>query len=248
MMNSSAIGFIPARYGSTRLPAKPLADIHGRPMIWHVWSRAARAAELRTVYVATDDERIARACEEFGAPYVLTDPALPSGSDRVWAAAVAQQVEAEILVNIQGDEPLLQPEIIDSMVRALRATPWASVSTPVTPLTNPEELAKPSVVKVALAEATMNGLYFSRSPIPFDRDGSGAVRYYKHLGLYAWRRDALREFVSAPPSPLELAEQLEQLRLLELGHRIVCVHTEASLHAVDTPDDLEYVRSVIAAQ
>jgi 3-deoxy-manno-octulosonate cytidylyltransferase (CMP-KDO synthetase) len=245
---AGVIAVIPARYASKRLPGKPLADIGGRPMIRHVVERTARASLVDRVIVAADDERVQAAVTAFGGEVVMTDPALPSGTDR--CAAVARTVtEATIVVNVQGDEPLIEPEVIDASVRPLLDDATVSVATPVRVITKAEELENPHIPKVVL-DRNGNCLYFSRSPIPFYRDGPrdrwpGSHRYYRHIGLYVFRRDVLLRFSSLPPAALELAERLEQLRLLEYGIPIRGVTTNYDSLPVDTPEDLERVRTIL---
>lgn len=247
--SSTAIGIIPARYGSTRLPAKPLVDILGKSMIQRVWEAAINSEELDQVVVATDDARIAHHCEEFGATTVMTDPRLPSGTDRVHAALeLLRKREGrvmDIVVNIQGDEPLLEPQLIDDLVRALRNTSWASAATTFARTTDRAEIFSSNVVKIAMNDAR-RALYFSRSPIPHCRDYAedewGAHQVFaKHYGIYAYRIETLNRFVSLAPSPLELTEKLEQLRLLEDGASFLCVETLAQLIAVDTQEDVDRV-------
>ncbi len=234
------VAIIPARYGSTRLPGKPLSDIHGKTLIERVHERVRGATTLDRILVATDDERVAAAVRRFGA-------------DRL--AEAARSLEAEIVVNVQGDEPMLDPAGVDAAVRALKDEPGLEMSTLSLPLGDAEKMLSPSVVKV-VTDAAGNALYFSRSPIPFVRLGSAgdmkaeeAVRRRlarKHVGLYAYRREALRHFASLPQAPLEEAEGLEQLRALHHGMRIRVVPMDGvSGVAVDTPRDLERVRALL---
>jgi 3-deoxy-manno-octulosonate cytidylyltransferase (CMP-KDO synthetase) len=250
------VGIIPARYGSKRLPGKPLSDIHGKTLIERVHARACAARSLDRVMVATDDERIATAVRSFGGLAVLTSPHHPSGTDRLAEAARAIE-DAEIVVNIQGDEPLLDPAAIDAAVAVLVEDPDLPIATLSVPLRSEKDMLSPSVVKVVTDEAG-NALYFSRAPIPHTRLGNGDGRVSaqhsitrglarQHVGLYAYRRDALVRFASLPPSPLEEAEELEQLRALHYGLRIrvVAVEGESGM-AVDTPEDLERVRALLS--
>jgi 3-deoxy-manno-octulosonate cytidylyltransferase (CMP-KDO synthetase) len=250
------VAIIPARFASTRLPGKPLSEIHGRTMIERVYERVRAAREVGRVVVATDDERIARAVRAFGGEAAMTSPEHPSGTDRV--AEAARGIEAEVIVNVQGDEPMLDPAAIDAAARALLDDPALPMATPSLPLRRVEEMLASSVVKVVV-DARGDALYFSRSPIPHVRLGasgdpraaaeaavaSGLAR--KHVGLYAYRREALLRFASLPPSPLEQAEGLEQLRALYHGMRIrvVPVDGEGGV-AVDTLEDLERVRALLA--
>jgi 3-deoxy-manno-octulosonate cytidylyltransferase (CMP-KDO synthetase) len=250
------VAIIPARFGSTRLPGKPLSDIHGKPMIQHVWERARTARRLDRVLVATDDDRIARAARGFGAEAVLTSPRHPSGTDRV--AEAAASIDADVVVNVQGDEPMLADGWIDAAVEPLLSEPQLAMSTLSLPLVDPEQMLAPSVVKV-VSDLRGDALYFSRSPLPHVRLGAGGDLRASareavarglgriHVGLYAYRREALMRLASLPPSPLEEAEGLEQLRALQDGMRIrvVPVRGEATV-AVDTPQDLERVRELMA--
>jgi 3-deoxy-manno-octulosonate cytidylyltransferase (CMP-KDO synthetase) len=249
------VAIIPARYGSTRLPGKPLSDIHGKTLIQRVHERVRGATSLDRVLVATDDERIATAVRAFGGEAVMTSRHHPTGTDRL--AEAARTVEADIFVNVQGDEPFLDPAGIDAAVRALVDEPSLPLSTLSLPLRDAEEMLRPSVVKVVV-DLRGDALFFSRSPIPFVRlaDGGdlraaaaaavtrGLAR--KHVGLYAYRRDALLRLATLPPSPLEMAEGLEQLRALHHGLRIRVVPLLGDPGpAVDTPEDLERVRALL---
>lgn len=232
-----ALGVIPARYGATRFPGKPLATLCGKPMIQCVYERAKQATLLDRIIIATDDERIAAAVRQCGGEAVMTPSALPSGTDRV--AAVARDLAFEVIVNIQGDEPLMEPAMIDQVVQALTDDPQLPIATLCKRLTAAEDIANPNVVKVA-RDARDRALYFSRSPIPFKR-GTVQPTYWKHLGIYGYRKASLLQFVACPPTPLEQAEQLEQLRALEHGMRIGVFETAHDTIAVDTPEDLRKV-------
>ena len=245
-MNTSipCYGIIPARYDSSRFPGKPLADIWGRPMFWHVYAHAKRASVLRNIVLATDDERIAEAALEWEIPCVMTRRDHASGTDRVFEAASKLGVEPHaVIVNIQGDEPALDPAVIEQLIRPfLDGT--VQVSTLATPI-SPERAASPNQVKVVTA-ANGDALYFSRSRIPFDREG-GDGEILGHIGLYAFRMGALERFVSLPQSPLEKREKLEQLRFLENGVPIRVARVEGyEAHGVDTPEDLETIRELLA--
>src|SRR5437870_6149735 len=248
------VAIIPARFGSTRLPGKPLSDIHGKTMIERVWERARAASLPERVLVATDDERIAAAVRRFGGEAVMTSSAHATGTDRLAEAAGA--LDADIVVNVQGDEPMLDPAGIDAAVRPLVEDPQLPVGTLSLPLVDVDEMLSPSVVKV-VTDAAGDALYFSRSPIPHVRTGGGAREAAaaalarglarKHVGLYAFRRAALLRFAALPRSPLEEAEGLEQLRALHHGMRIRVVAMEgAGSVAVDTAEDLERVRALLA--
>lgn len=247
-MNGSlkAVGVIPARWQATRLPGKPLAEIAGRPMIRHVYERASQAATLSRVLVATDDERILAAVREFGGEAVLTAPDHRSGTDRV--AEAAEQLAADVVVNIQGDEPLVDPAAIDSLVAPFESDPALAMTTLAVPIRHAGEIEDPGVVKVVVDRQGC-ALYFSRFPIPFVRDQNAArSSRLKHLGLYGYRADFLQAFSRLEPTPLEQAEALEQLRALENGERIFVVLTEHDAVSVDTPEDLARVRALVEQQ
>ena len=231
------VAVIPARYHSTRLPGKPLADIAGRPMIEHVYGRAAAAVGVDAVVVATDDQRIVEAVEGFGGLARLTSPTHRSGLDRV--AEVAGDLDCDIVVNVQGDEPLLEPEMIAEVIRPLLSDPSLQMSTLRRRILDPAEIGNPDVVKVVV-DVAGNALYFSRSPIPYARAGAGQI--FKHVGLYAYRRPFVRELASRPQTPLEIAESLEQLRALEHGFVIQTAETAHDTIGVDTQEDLDRVR------
>jgi len=235
---------IPARYGSTRLPGKALADIDGRPMIEHVYRRASDARTVDAVIVATDDERIARAVDAFGGMAVMTRADHPTGTDRL--AEVAAALESDILVNVQGDLPFITPDPIDSAVRAVRDNPALSMSTLRRRITEAAELSNPSVVKVVVG-LDGRALYFSRTALPFVRAGQPPVPVWKHIGLYVYRRDFLLHYATLPPTPLERAESLEQLRALEHGYAIGTVETTTDTVEVDTPEDLDRARRLVEA-
>ena len=246
-MRTPVIAIIPARYASARLPGKPLADINGQPMIRHVVERTARASLVERVIVATDDERVRASVAGFGGEALLTDPELPSGTDR--CAAIARTLpDASIIVNVQGDEPLIDPALVDATIQPLLDDPGLAAATPVRRISSTEELENPHIPKVVLDRAG-NCVYFSRSPIPFFRDApfghwAKLHPYYRHIGLYVFRRDMLLRFSNLPPTPLELAEHLEQLRLIENGFTIRGVITGYDSIPVDTPQDLEKVRAM----
>ncbi len=237
---------IPARYGSSRFPGKPLTDIGGRPMVRWVMERAAAARGGASVAVATDDDRIARAVEAFGGRVVLTPSELRSGSDRVAAAAEALGLpESDLVVNVQGDQPLLPPALIEEICAPLDRDPGLGMATPVVAISDPAELTDPNHVKVALAH-NGDALYFSRATIPFPREG-GIVTTYKHLGVYAFTRPCLRAFAAWPSGRLEEIEKLEQLRALEQGQRVRCVVTRHDSPEVDRPADAARVAALLAA-
>jgi 3-deoxy-manno-octulosonate cytidylyltransferase (CMP-KDO synthetase) len=242
-MNPRVVGLIPARYASKRFPGKALADLLGKPLLQHVVERAAQARSLSEVVVATDDPRIADAVRGFGGKVEMTAASHPSGTDRI--AEVAQHLECDLVVNIQGDEPLIIPAEIDAAVAPLlddATIPMGTLACPL-PLA---QATDPNAVKVVVG---VNGfaLYFSRAPIPHLRDGhaGGASPYLLHIGLYVYRRDVLLKLASLPPTPLEERERLEQLRALEHGIRIRVVTTGHPSIGVDTPEDLERVRRML---
>jgi 3-deoxy-manno-octulosonate cytidylyltransferase (CMP-KDO synthetase) len=215
-------------------------------MIEHVYRRAASAPSVNAVVVATDDVRIASAVERFGGIARLTRSSHRTGTDRL--AEVAEDLPCDIVVNVQGDEPLIEPQVIEDVIAPLEADPTLQMSTVRRRITDEAEYTNPHVVKVVV-DADGTALYFSRSPIPFARDGSrGAVGAYKHVGLYAYRRSFLLAFARLQPTPLEMAESLEQLRALEHGFRIGTVEIQHDSIGVDTPEDLERARRLVAAE
>ena len=233
---------IPARYGSTRFPGKALADLGGRPLVVRVAERAAAVGSADRVVVATDDARIADAVSDAGYEAVLTGEHA-SGSDRV--GEVAARIPAGIVVNLQGDEPVFDPADMDRLVAVLREDPGVDISTLAVPFTDPDAWADPNVVKVVCGDAG-NALYFSRAPIPGafpGRAGEPWRRAMLHVGVYAYRAEALKRFLDLPPSPLEETEGLEQLRALEAGLRIRVIRAAGRAGGVDTPQDLERLRS-----
>jgi 3-deoxy-manno-octulosonate cytidylyltransferase (CMP-KDO synthetase) len=239
----NAVGIIPARYGATRFPGKPLVPIAGKPLLQHVVEGARGAKRLRDVIVATDDARIAAACAAFGARAVMTSPAHATGSDRI--AEAAAQLDAEIVVNVQGDEPLIAGFVIDAVVDALLAAPECAIATAVHRADADAE-ADPNRVKVAL-DRSGDALYFSRAPIPYAFAGDAAPARWQHVGLYAYRREALLELVKLPQTPAERAERLEQLRALEHGMRIRCAVIDGWRSVpVDVPDDLARALAALA--
>jgi len=233
------VAVIPARFRSTRLPGKPLALIAGRTMIEYVYHRASQASAVDAVIVATDDDRIASTVSAFGGTAVMTLATHLTGTDRL--AEVALHLDSEIIVNVQGDEPLIDADAIAAAAHLLRDRPADLISTLRRRTTDPHELTNPAVVKVVV-DAHGYALYFSRAPIPFTRPGHVAPPMWKHLGLYAYRREFLLRLAALPPTSLEQAEGLEQLRVLEHGFRIATVETTTDTIGVDTPDDLERVR------
>jgi 3-deoxy-manno-octulosonate cytidylyltransferase (CMP-KDO synthetase) len=240
------VAIIPARYGSTRLPGKPLVDLAGKPMIQRVYERTRQARLVGRVVVATDDRRVAEAVHRFGGTVELTPGDLRSGSDRVAFVAKAMN-DAAIVVNVQGDEPLIEPAMIDEVIKPVLDEPSVDVGTLVRRIENAEEPANPNIVKVVI-DAKGFAMYFSRSPIPYARNRQSAAELYKHIGLYVYRRDFLMTFASLPETTLERTEQLEQLRVLEHGYRMKTVVTEYDSIPVDTPADVEMVRRLLQEQ
>jgi 3-deoxy-manno-octulosonate cytidylyltransferase (CMP-KDO synthetase) len=241
---------VPARYASTRLPGKPLADIDGKPMIQWVYERVGRASLVNDVIVATDDGAIFDAVSGFGGKAVMTSPDHPSGTDRL--AEVAEKVDSEIIVNVQGDEPLIEPSVVDACVRPMLEGDPNPVVTPCTRIKSRSDLLNPNAVKVVM-DVQGNALYFSRSPIPYDRDGGPDTAdlsersFFKHIGLYVYRREFLLQYRRMERGPLEMREKLEQLRILENGHKIRVIETEYDSVGVDSPEDLARIRKLVSA-
>lgn len=246
-MNITAI--IPARYGSTRFPGKALADLCGKPMIQHVYERTIQASHISRVIVATDDQRIADAVKRFGGDYVMTSPDHETGTDRL--AEVARGLHDDIIVNVQGDEPLIEPAMIDQAVTPFLADQQLKMGTLKCRIKCLHDFLSPNVVKV-VTDSHGYALYFSRSPLPFFRDkwqdlkdeafASGRMLCHKHVGLYVYQREFLIQYAALPQTPLENAEKLEQLRALENGIRIRVVETDFESLGVDTPEDLNKAR------
>jgi len=255
MLNVWAV--VPARYASSRLPGKPLVSLAGKPMIQHVWERVRRAQKVSRVLVATDDERIRRAVTEFGGEAVMTRAEHRSGTERLAeVAASAASSGAEIFVNVQGDEPLIEPAAVDAAVAILLEDSSVEVATLAVPIATVGDVMDPNVVKVVL-DFEGNALYFSRAPIPWIRDtasgGAGfgppaGSTHLKHLGLYVFRRRALLEFPTFPQGELEKLEQLEQLRWLENGYKIRVVETTHDSVSVDVTEDIARVEKLLQAQ
>lgn len=241
------LAVIPARYASTRLPGKPLSEILGQPMIQRVFERVRRAELVSKAVVATDDKRIQAAVQAFGGEAIITRADHLNGTERV--AEVAVHTEAAVYVNIQGDEPLIDPAAIDSVVAAMLEDESVQIATPCAQIRQKNEIMDPNVVKVA-RDFDANGLYFSRAPIPWVRDSAGTVAatHWKHIGLYAYRRDVLLEYPTLPPGELERLEQLEQLRWLENGYRIRTVETSYDAVSVDVPADIRRVEELIRSR
>lgn len=256
-MSERIVAIIPARYSSSRLPGKPLLDLAGRPMILHVVAQAKRVPAISRVIVATDDERVLRVVQAAGEEAVLTSPDHPSGTDRL--AEVAAQLDADIIVNVQGDEPLIEPATIAAALEPLLKDETLVMSTTSEPIESAADLLNPAVVKV-VTDPDGFALYFSRAPLPFPRaevlaHGSLTAAlaakpellhlFAKHTGLYVYRREFLLQYAKLPPTPLEQTEALEQLRVLENGWRIRVVKVAHRSIGVDTPEDAERVRALL---
>jgi len=236
------VAVIPARYGSSRLPGKPLADILGKPMIQHVYERVLQVPGLDRVVVATDDQRIVDVVRAFGGDVLMTSPDHPSGTDRL--AEVQRSIPADVYLNVQGDEPLVDPTHLSSLVQAMADAPDVGMATLCHPIT-PQEADNPNSVKVVVNRAG-HALYFSRAKVPYVRDAKVQPTYLKHVGVYAYRADVLANFSSLPASELEAAEMLEQLRLMDAGVRIKMVRVEHAAPGVDSPACLERVRRLMS--
>ncbi len=245
---SKALAVIPARYGSTRFPGKPLAKETGKYLIEHVMERAAMATRLGRVIVATDDQRILDAVRGFGGEAMMTGEH-PNGTSRIAevVAALGNEV-GSIVVNVQGDEPEIEPAVIDQLIAGLEADQDAPMATLAADFAPDEDPADPNIVKLVLNPAG-RAMYFSRSLIPFDRDRQGALKPLKHPGLYAYRREFLLKYVTLPATPLEQCEQLEQLRALEHGYAIAVVKAQVRHHGIDTPQQYaDFVRRMSSAR
>jgi 3-deoxy-manno-octulosonate cytidylyltransferase (CMP-KDO synthetase) len=244
---------IPSRYASERLPAKPLAMIRGKTLVERVYRQCSLGKGVDRIYVATDHAEIAREVERFGGTVAMTSPDCASGTDRVAQAAERLGITDGVVINVQGDEPLIDPTVITSLALLMQKNPDVQIATPVSRLTCSEDLTNPNIVKVVMNEH-WNALYFSRQAIPYLRDmGAQAMdrwvdahSFFKHIGVYAYRIKALKQFVAMKESPLERAEHLEQLRLLEAGIPIRCIEVEYESVAIDTPEDIRKVESLIA--
>ncbi len=239
-----AIGVIPARWASTRFEGKMLANLNGRPLIEHVWRQAKKSRILEDVIIACDDKRISDAAVNFGAKVVMTAQDHPSGTDRI--AEAVSNISTQVVVNIQGDEPLIDPQVIDRLAQALLEDASLVMATVIKRISRQEEAENPNVVK-ALLDCQKNALYFSRAMIPYNREKKPFCDgvYYKHLGIYAYRKDFLLGFKNLPFSHLEATEKLEQLRVLEAGYKIKTIETDHDTIGVDTPEDLVSVEKIL---
>ncbi|MEO8440048.1 MAG: 3-deoxy-manno-octulosonate cytidylyltransferase [Spartobacteria bacterium] len=232
---TKTVGIIPARWGSTRFPGKPLHPIAGKPLLRHVWEACRRARALDTVIIATDDMRIAEVAFSWGAEVSLTRPGHASGTDRI-AEVAAKLRGVSHIINIQGDEPQVEPKLINQLARTMQRNPGIEMITAVHPFSDPADAQSPHQVKAVL-DHEGRALYFSRHAIPYPRDTSARITYFRHQGIYGYRRELLLRFVRWKQSPLEQAEALEQLRALENGVKIHVVVTQSGSPGVDTPDD-----------
>lgn len=237
------VGVIPARYSSTRFPGKPLALIKGKPLIQHVYEQVTKSRELQSVIVATDHKEIEAIVKQFGGQVIMTSTSHETGSDRI--AEVTTKTNGDFFVNIQGDEPLIQADLIDELIKQAKVTPSA-VITAKTKIKAKEDIENPNVVKV-VTDKNGKALYFSRSPIPYNRSKK-EINYYKHLGIYCYPKTILQEFVRTEPTPYEQVEVLEQLRMLESGISIYVVETENDAIGVDTPEDIEKVEKYLGGK
>ena len=249
------VAVIPARWDSTRLKGKVLADINGKPMIQHVWERVSRAREVDEVVIAVDKEKVLKVVESFGARAIFTSPEQPSGTDRL--AEIASTVEADVFINIQADEPLVHPLMVDELAQVFEYERGIQMATLIKRIHRKEEITDPNVVKVVVDRKGF-ALYFSRGPIPYvsagnigetagtPEGGDISGRYFKHIGLYSYTKDFLFTYTNLPKSTLELDEKLEQLRVLEHGYKIKTIETRYETIGVDTQEDLEKVREVLA--
>ena len=240
---NKAVGIIPARWSSTRFPGKPLHLIAGKPLLQRVWQRCRQAKNLDSIIIATDDMRIAEAAFDWGAEVALTSPRHQSGTDRV-AEVLRNAKQFAFVINIQGDEPLIDPYLVDRLVEKLRSDRKIDIVTAAYPFENPAEASSPHQVKVVV-DTTGRALYFSRAAIPFPRNPS-KIRYLRHQGIYGFRRDALLQFVKWKRGPLERAESLEQLRALENGVNVHVLLTKHGSPGVDTPADAEALERKLA--
>lgn len=241
MSELKTIAVIPARMSSTRFPGKVLADLGGKPIIQWVWERTVRS-KASQVLIATDSEEVIRAAKSFGANAVMTRPDHPSGSDRIREAAL--NIDYDVIINVQGDEPFMEPDVINSLIDVMNGADAPEMATVVVPCKREEIASNPNLPKVVLTTDDY-ALYFSRSEIPFLRVGGTDMPLYRHWGIYAYRRATLDRFVSLPESSLEKCEKLEQLRALENGIRIKVVKTEFQSIGIDTPEDLERAEQYI---
>lgn len=241
---SKAVGIIPARWGSTRFPGKPLHLIANKPLLRHVWEQCCRAKRLDSVIIATDDMRIAKAAFEWGAEVAMTSKRHQNGTDRI-AEVIRKSRKFDLILNIQGDEPLVEPGLLNRFVETLRSTPEIDIVTAAHPFENAAQASSPHQVKV-IVDLDGNALYFSRYAIPFPRNRALPVKYLRHQGVYGFRRQALLDFVRSKPTPLERAESLEQLRALENGVKVHVLLTKQGSPGVDTLADAKALERKLA--
>jgi 3-deoxy-manno-octulosonate cytidylyltransferase (CMP-KDO synthetase) len=251
------VAVIPARWDSTRLKGKVLADINGKPMLQHVWERVKRAHEVDEVVVAVDKEKVYKAVSSFGGKAVFTSPEQPSGTDRI--AEVASSIDADVYINVQADEPLVHPLMVDALAQVFKYERNIQIATLIKRIHSKEEISNPNVVKVVVDRKGF-ALYFSRSPIPYIRGGDAELpgsgpalqdisgSYFKHIGLYSYTKDFLFTYTNLPKSTLEMDEKLEQLRVLEHGYKIMTIETRYDTIGVDTQEDLEKVRKIFSQE
>ncbi|MBQ0054878.1 MAG: 3-deoxy-manno-octulosonate cytidylyltransferase [Synergistaceae bacterium] len=240
------LGIIPARYASSRLPGKPLADINGKTMLEHVYRRALISDVFFRIIIATDDKRIYEAAEKFGAEAAMTREDHPNGTSR--AAEIASAIDTDYVINIQGDEPMLDPRLLRELADGIAADESADSATACMEITDEEDINNPNIVKVARA---LNGraLYFSRSPLPYRREATGC-KIYEHIGIYAYKKDFLMKLITLPDTPLQQTESLEQLKILEHGYSMAVIPTKYPSEGpnINTPEDLELVRKILAGK
>ena len=240
------LGIIPARYASSRLPGKPLADINGKTMLEHVYRRALISDVFFRIIIATDDKRIYEAAEKFGAEAAMTREDHPNGTSR--AAEIASAIDTDYVINIQGDEPMLDPRLLRELADGIAADESADSATACMEITDEEDINNPNIVKVARA---LNGraLYFSRSPLPYRREATGC-EIYEHIGIYAYKKDFLMKLITLPDTPLQQTESLEQLKILEHGYSMAVIPTKYPSEGpnINTPEDLELVRKILAGK
>jgi 3-deoxy-manno-octulosonate cytidylyltransferase (CMP-KDO synthetase) len=246
MSTSKAAAIIPARYGSTRFPGKPLFEIAGKSLLRHVWDRCVEADGIDRVIVATDDMRIAEAVFAFGAEVSLTSPRHQTGTDRI-AEVAARLKGIPIILNVQGDEPLVSPKLLGQLVEEMRADPKLAMATAASPFCVGDDPSSPNAVKVVLGEGD-RAIYFSRSLIPFHREAVTGLKVWRHIGLYAYRRNFLMSFVKLPRPTIERAESLEQLRAVYAGVSIKVVRSKTAAPGIDSPEDVAAVEALLAAQ
>lgn len=244
--SGQVIGIIPARWASSRFPGKPLHLLNGKPLLQHVYEQAERCKSLDGLLVATDDARIAALCEIMGAPYVITREDHPSGTDRIAEAALSCPM-ASHFINIQGDEPLLDPQLVQDLVTSLKNDPALEMATAASPIRDEAQINDSNIVKVVI-NAANDALYFSRSAIPYRRSAIPSLPTFRHLGIYGYRADFLQHFVTLPPSLLEQSEGLEQLRALENGVRIKILITEHEAIGLDSPEQVPFIESLLSQQ